>query len=82
MQNPEEHSVVYLMRGLPGCGKSHRVKRLAGEQGVVMETDEYFQTSVTAGTGAYRQRWFRRWQQPMAWTSAEFATMGLVPVER
>ena len=37
---------VYLMRGLPACGKSHRAKRLAGEHGVVLETDEYFYTHV------------------------------------
>jgi hypothetical protein len=48
MQNSEQQNVVYLMRGLPGCGKSHRAKRLAGEQGVVLETDEYFYTQ--AGT--------------------------------
>lgn len=42
---------VYLMRGLPGCGKSHRVRRLAGEDGLVLETDEYFYTQVgTAST--------------------------------
>lgn len=38
--------VVYLMRGLPGCGKSHRAQRLAGVQGIVLETDEYFYTQV------------------------------------
>lgn len=34
------------MRGLPGCGKSHRAKRLAGSQGIVLETDEYFYIQV------------------------------------
>ena len=34
--------IVYLMRGLPGSGKSHRAKRLAGEKGIVLETDAYF----------------------------------------
>lgn len=38
--------VVYLMRGLPGCGKSHRARRLAGASGVVLETDVYFYTQV------------------------------------
>ncbi|MBI2479880.1 MAG: hypothetical protein HYV60_14985 [Planctomycetia bacterium] len=33
---------VYLMRGLPACGKSHTTRRLAGEQGIVLETDHYF----------------------------------------
>lgn len=37
---------VYLMRGLPGCGKSYTAKRLAGDTGVVCETDEYFYSQV------------------------------------
>lgn len=37
---------VYLMRGLPSCGKSHTAERLAGDTGVVCETDEYFYTQV------------------------------------
>jgi len=37
---------VYLMRGLPACGKSHRARRLAGDQGIVLETDQYFYTQV------------------------------------
>ena len=38
--------VVYLMRGLPACGKSFTARKLAGESGVVCETDEYFYTQV------------------------------------
>jgi hypothetical protein len=38
--------IVYLMRGLPSCGKSHTARRLAGETGVICETDEYFYTQV------------------------------------
>jgi hypothetical protein len=34
--------VVYLMRGLPACGKSTTAKALAGTRGLVLETDEYF----------------------------------------
>lgn len=34
--------IVYLMRGLPACGKSHKAARLAGQVGVVLETDQYF----------------------------------------
>ncbi len=34
--------LVYLMRGLPGCGKSHMAQRLAGETGLICETDQYF----------------------------------------
>jgi hypothetical protein len=37
---------VYLMRGLPSCGKSYTAKKLAGDSGVVFETDEYFFTQV------------------------------------
>lgn len=38
--------IVYLMRGLPGCGKSHTAQRLAGSDGVALETDQYFFTEV------------------------------------
>ena len=41
------------MRGLPGCGKSHRAKRLAGELGIVLETDEYFYTQVGTDPASY-----------------------------
>ncbi len=33
---------VYMMRGLPSCGKSTTAKKIAGEQGVICETDRYF----------------------------------------
>lgn len=45
--------MVYLMRGLPGCGKSHRAKRLAGVTGIVLETDEYFYTQVGMDPNQY-----------------------------
>lgn len=35
--------VVYLMRGLPSCGKSTTAQKLAGKEGVVIETDAFFQ---------------------------------------
>jgi len=38
--------VVYLMRGLPSCGKSHMAKRLAADGGVVCEADAYFLSEV------------------------------------
>ncbi len=38
--------VVYLMCGLPACGKSHKAKRLAGPTGVAPETNEYFYSQV------------------------------------
>jgi hypothetical protein len=37
---------VYLMRGLPCCGKSYTAKRLAGDSGLVLETDQYFYNHV------------------------------------
>ena len=41
--NPSR-KIVYLMRGLPSCGKSYTAARLAGESGVICETDQYFYT--------------------------------------
>ena len=38
--------IVYLMRGLPSCGKSHTAREIAGNTGLVCETDEYFYTQV------------------------------------
>jgi predicted kinase len=38
--------VVYLMRGLPSCGKSYTARSLAANGGVVLETDLYFHTQV------------------------------------
>lgn len=34
--------IVYLMRGLPCCGKSTTAQKLKGDHGIVLETDEYF----------------------------------------
>jgi hypothetical protein len=42
----EIEKVVYLMRGLPACGKSHKARHLAGTDGIVLETDNYFYTQV------------------------------------
>ena len=44
---------VYLMRGLPACGKSHMARRLAGDDGLVLETDQYFYTQVGEDPGSY-----------------------------
>ena len=44
MNAPEK--IVYLMRGVPATGKSHTAKKLAGDTGVICETDEYFYTQV------------------------------------
>ncbi|MCA9139042.1 MAG: AAA family ATPase [Planctomycetales bacterium] len=48
-----DRGVVYLMRGLPSCGKSTRARELAGEKGVVVETDEFFYTQVGDSTKRY-----------------------------
>lgn len=48
-----QQPIVYLMRGLPGCGKSHRAKRLVGENGLLLETDEYFYTQVGTNPASY-----------------------------
>ena len=49
--NSSQH-IVFLMRGLPAAGKSHTAKKLAGDSGVICETDEFFYTQV----GDDRQR--------------------------
>ena len=51
MQEPSKQ--VYLMRGLPGCGKSHTARRLAGDRGMVLETDQYFYTQVGNDPASY-----------------------------
>lgn len=38
--------VVYLIRGLPSCGKSHRSQQLVGSTGVICEADQFFYTQV------------------------------------
>jgi hypothetical protein len=48
--------VVYLMRGLPCCGKSYTARTLAGETGVVLETDQYFYTEVGEDPKRYDYR--------------------------
>lgn len=67
---------VYLMRGLPACGKSHTARTLAGETGIVLETDQYFYTQVGDDPGRYdyqaelldtARRWnFDRFQRAIA----------------
>lgn len=41
---------VYILRGVPGCGKSTLAKHLAGETGKVCEADNYF----VGDDGVYR----------------------------
>jgi len=45
--------IVYLMRGLPGCGKSHRARELAGATGRICETDQFFYTQVGEDPHSY-----------------------------
>ncbi len=49
----DSRGIVYLMRGLPSCGKSYTARRLAGETGVVLETDEYFYLMVGKDPGRF-----------------------------
>lgn len=68
--------IVYLMRGLPACGKSHTARRLAGNTGVVLETDQYFYSEVGDDASSYdynadlladaRQWNFDRFQEAVA----------------
>ena len=48
--------IVYLMRGLPSCGKSFKAKELAADGGVICETDEYFYTQVGNDPAKYNYR--------------------------
>ncbi|MCA9202230.1 MAG: AAA family ATPase, partial [Planctomycetales bacterium] len=45
--------IVYLMRGLPACGKSYTARRLAGATGVILETDQYFYLQVGDDPASY-----------------------------
>jgi len=66
---------VYLMRGLPCCGKSYTARKLAGQTGVICETDEYFHTQVGQDPSEYdyqknllplAQQWnFERFQEAL-----------------
>ncbi len=49
----EQRRIVYLMRGLPSSGKSHRAVRLAGDEGVVLETDRFFCVTGPDGVESY-----------------------------
>lgn len=39
---------IVICRGLPWCGKSYRAKEIAGEEGVIFSTDEYFYKEVNS----------------------------------
>jgi hypothetical protein len=43
MESPNTgRKIAYLMRGLPSCGKSYTARKLAGADGVICETDAFF----------------------------------------
>jgi len=46
MTDAGNDQVVYLMRGLPSCGKSYTAQKLCAESGTICETDEYFCSQV------------------------------------
>ncbi len=48
--------IVYLMRGLPSCGKSYKASQLAANGGLICETDEYFHTQVGDDPSKYNYR--------------------------
>lgn len=64
--------IVYLMRGLPSCGKSHRARRLAGSDGVICETDAYFVRRQADGTETYDYS-SARLPEARQWNFANFA---------
>lgn len=49
-QCEETTLTVFLMRGLPSCGKSFTSRQLAGEQGTIIETDAFFVRETPNGT--------------------------------
>ncbi len=78
--------IVYLMRGLPSCGKSYRAKQLAGATGVVCETDEFFHTQVGDQVDKYnyaadRQQEARDWNFNR-FTAAVDAGVSTIVVDR
>lgn len=68
--------IVYLMRGLPSSGKSHLARRLAGDSGVLLETDQFFYRDNGDGTRSFhysearlpaaRQWVFERFREALA----------------
>jgi hypothetical protein len=61
-----EIKIVYFMIGLPSCGKSRTARQLAGDVGLVCETDEFFNVAAADGSVEYdfrpdRLEEARRW---------------------
>lgn len=73
----DDSPIVYLMRGLPSCGKSHSARKLAGETGIVCETDEFFHTQVGDDPDKFDYDAARR-EEARRWNYARFvAAVGL-----
>lgn len=51
--NSMSDKVVYLMRGLPSSGKSHLARKLVGNVGVLLETDQFFYRDNGDGTQSF-----------------------------
>jgi hypothetical protein len=49
--------IVYLMRGLSCSGKSHTARELAGDAGIVCETNQFSCTQVGSGEDLARVGW-------------------------
>jgi tyrosine-protein phosphatase YwqE len=54
--------IVFFMRGFYSTGKSTRAKELAGDTGIVLEEDKYFEVS----TGNDTEYIYREWDIPKA----------------
>jgi len=70
------------MRGLPACGKSHRARRLADSDGIVLETDQYFYTQVGGDPASYDYD-ADLLPQARAWNLARFhqaISKGITPI--
>lgn len=52
-ESTDTDPVVFLMRGLPSCGKSTRARELVGDTGVVCETDQFFYSECGADPSQY-----------------------------
>ena len=78
----DRHKIVYLMRGLPSCGKSRRARELVGAAGVVCETDEFFYTQVGDRRDKYDYH-AQRQQEARDWNYQRFieaVNAGVTPI--
>ena len=86
MSDPQSVRKVFLMRGLPSCGKSHTSRVLAGPSGVICETDKFFFTEVGGDPSRFDYD-VNRSQEARQWNFDNFvaaidAGRGLVVVDR